>query len=125
MKFTNQQTFDKIVRHLRKQNSVAKESDGSCSYLASDGKKCAAGCLITKGEYRPEFEGKSVSDIDGRGLTEVGKFIQNKGHNIRLVRVLQDVHDNKSICFWEEEFKNVARRFRVKYVPRKTSKTLS
>ena len=64
---TAQEVFDQVAKHLLTQmkKSVAKraaesasDSKDYCMYRGFDGTKCAAGCLISDDEYKPEFEQK-------------------------------------------------------------------
>lgn len=52
-----QPVFDRILAHLRKQGHAATTL-GSCVYRATNGDKCAVGCLIPEHLYHPGMEGK-------------------------------------------------------------------
>lgn len=65
---TTRQVFDQVKEHLLKQNKQAKLDmefgvHENCQYLAPDGLKCAAGCLIAPDEYKSDFEGYAWSDL--------------------------------------------------------------
>ncbi len=106
---TNQEAFDKMVAHLRKQGQKAKE-DGSCRYRTEEGLMCAVGCLLTDAEYKRSMEGKGVEhmqhlygvlqDLDPPFLAE-----------------MQDTHDAYDPTNWEARFADTAARFRLVYVP--------
>jgi hypothetical protein len=85
--FTKQETFDKVATHLLTQGRKAM-SGADCCYLAPDGAKCAAGCLIPKRRYRKAFEGVAV-----RAHNVQGKLIVELGHDLPLVNALQLIHD--------------------------------
>ena len=112
---SKQATFNRVVKHLRAQNAKALGDDESCQYLAPDGKRCAAGCLIPFKEYNPSFEGQSVCFASPTELTMAGKFIKKKGHDIRLVRDLQNIHDNYEPKQWNRKFKETAKEFNLEY----------
>lgn len=59
---TNQEIFDKVVRHLVAQGKPAFE-DESCKYLTASGEKCAAGCLL------PEVLPEGFEDPEGFSTT--------------------------------------------------------
>lgn len=113
MKFTKQQTFNKVVRHLRKQQKKAKCSSkflkGTCAYRTKSGLMCAAGCLIPDELYNKEFEGQGV------GSEPLSILFENLGHDIDLVSYLQLVHDYYSVKEWEEQFKVVAKKHKLTY----------
>jgi len=59
---TEQEIFDAVVRHLKKQGRRALNKD-QCVYRGSNGLKCAVGCLISDAEYTPSMEGHTVDAI--------------------------------------------------------------
>lgn len=97
---TKQETFDAVARHLLTQGRKsmrARESEGKrdvCAYRGSDGVKCAVGCLIPDGFYRPSFEGWNVDDDD------IMKMLRKLGHHSGLCRSLQTVHDARNVGEW-------------------------
>jgi hypothetical protein len=80
---TEQEIFDTVVRHLKKQGRRAVDR-GQCVYRHPEGLKCAVGCLISDAEYYPRMEGQPVYDIT---LPD-----RLAGHR-RLLSYLQDSHD--------------------------------
>jgi hypothetical protein len=106
---TNQEAFDKMVAHLRKQGQKAKE-DGSCRYRTKDGLMCAVGCLLTDAEYKRSMEGKGVEhmqhlygvlqDLDPPFLAE-----------------MQDTHDAYDPNEWEARFASTAVTYGLVYAP--------
>lgn len=121
---TQQETFDTVVAHLRKQGAksqmeaLSRRGDKytACMYRSPDGLKCAAGCLIPDEEYSPLMEGKPV--VGGCNLP--GITIQKLGYDAQLVRALQIVHDDASVDNWEDELATVAQGFKLKYTPKET-----
>jgi len=106
---THQQAFNKIVRHLRKQNR--RSEDGGCLYRGPGGLQCAIGCLIPNSEYKDTFEGVSVY-----GLRNLAPSL--KGIDILMLKDMQDIHDTYDVRSWETAFAEVAWRYSLK-MPKK------
>lgn len=108
---TNQEAFEKMVLHLRKQGAKATVVPGrglsSCMYRAPNGFRCAVGCLIPDDEYSPDFERASVSCI-------VGKVPSLDGVSMNLLIAMQHVHDNHEVYAWEAQFSDVAECYGLK-----------
>lgn len=117
---TNQETFDRVIDHLRKQGCKAEDENG-CVYLDPEtGRKCAAGCLISKDRYTDKIEGASIFDDYGRFSTSspeylVSTIIKDEGHDLALVKELQAIHDSYDVEDWEAKFRVVARTFSLEY----------
>ena len=58
---TNQEAFDKSLKHLRVQGVRAVDSRESCMYRI-DGLKCAIGALIPDEKYDHDFEHMGASE---------------------------------------------------------------
>ncbi len=116
-----QETFDTVVAHLRKQNAKAQVTDENgndcCKYLTEDGRMCAAGCLIKPEDYNESFEGKAVLNFAG-ATTEVGELLNSYGHNLKLLRRLQQTHDSYPVEKWESIFEQTASDLNLTYVPK-------
>lgn len=111
---SRQQTFDKVVSHLRAQGRQACCSSGSCMYRAPDGSRCAAGILIADEHYSPALEGRNSSTPEViRALVDSGV---SEG-DLSLVDDLQAVHDGCTPQHWEGELARVARVHRLEYAP--------
>jgi hypothetical protein len=71
-----------------------------CLYRDENGRKCAAGCLISDAEYKKEFEGMAW-DI----------FVKNnkvtKTHQ-SLICDMQDIHDDQPVKDWPDELAKLA-----------------
>jgi hypothetical protein len=86
---TEQEIFDTVVRHLKKQGRLAKEVlSGDCFYRAPNGDKCAVGCLISDDEYSPEMEGNSAFS-----LKEAGVLPTHLLPHVFFLDKLQSTHD--------------------------------
>lgn len=90
---TNQEAFDKIVRHLfsMKHRSLRPGDGEECVYRSEDGNKCAIGCLIPDELYNPSFENLGVV-----ALCERSEVIRTlfKEVSIDMLRDLQFAHDS-------------------------------
>ena len=110
---TNQEAFDVMVRHLRKQGCKSVSEDGSkCLYRGPNGLMCAVGALIPDEEYRPEW--------DERGLS-ASKIVKCchalQGVDSNLLSIMQTIHDHCSITNWEEHFKITASTYDLTLPP--------
>lgn len=97
---TLQEIFSTIAIHLLKQGEKSTGAIGECRYLAPDGCKCAAGCLIPPEDYDPMFEGASIDEKN----KPVGKyFLQKFPDELQreLIRELQYMHDVIPIHRWK------------------------
>ncbi len=137
---TLQETYDKVVAHLRKQGirAMKQEPNGfsACVYRNNEGLKCAAGCLIPDEKYSPYMEGMAVvsTDITDKMLSVLlyampleafaipaesvmtpGRIIMEEGHDLRLVAALQNVHDDHMPNQWDRALRNVCDIFNLKY----------
>lgn len=83
---TAQEIFDTVARHLIAQGKQAVDESGYCKYRAPDGRRCAAGVLITDEEYVPNMEGVMFGD------SQVAWPPRLLVHE-KLVRDLQSAHD--------------------------------
>lgn len=102
---TNQEAFDAMVRHLRKQGRKSqKPGSYSCLYYGADGLMCAVGCLIPEDQYSRTLEYHSAVKIQDKvpAITNLSPD---------LLDAMQMLHDNCPIENWEAEFLLVAYRF--------------
>jgi hypothetical protein len=104
-RFTKQQTFNRIAKHLLTQLEVA--SNGSmCRYRTDNGLMCAVGSLIPDDEYNEEMEGDAVSHIAHTPALEK--------HDLFTMTRLQEIHDNAwdmdgdLLKLWSEELTTYA-----------------
>ena len=95
---TEQEIFDFVVDHLQTQNCKALDDRTACRYRGPNGTMCAAGCLITDDEYDPQIEGKTVYSVK----------ISRISNQLGLVRLLQCVHDNRTVEDWPDALREVA-----------------
>jgi hypothetical protein len=101
---TNQELFDIVVAHARKQNCRAT-SDAICKYRTPEGLKCFAGALIKDEFYDKGLEGLSAQ------FTATQNALMNSGirrQQLGLVWRLQRVHDRHAVSEWPREFRDIA-----------------
>lgn len=118
---SQQEIFDTIVTHLRKQGVRAVDPEtGKCCYRTSDeyGRilKCAVGCLIPDDKYTLNIEGAGV----GKPVV-LACLPPDINHNrlevLDLLRKMQKLHDlsMKDTSEMEWGFKQVAKTFGLVY----------
>ena len=102
---TPQEIFDQVANHLLTQNEqcITPITKG-CRYRYYN-KKCAAGCLIDKDEYKRKFETKSWTMLVNR------KWVS--AHCDNLIRSLQQVHDRHEPDKWNNELLRVAEKYNL------------
>lgn len=111
---TNQEVFDRVVRHLRKQGKKSLLTNGviaTCAYRAPDGSKCAVGCLIPDHAYTSLIEHSAVMAIAG--------FLEGLGlkQNLSILNDLQAIHDITPIEDWESAWYILAQKYKITYTP--------
>ena len=124
---TNQEIFDTVVAHLRKQGVQSKlPGSNTCAYRSPEGLKCAAGCLIPDEDYKEEFECWSVRSGVRPGQDEQNPsrvyFIKKFGvENISLIQQLQEIHDSAiGPHYWEDKLEELARSYKLIMPPKET-----
>lgn len=100
---THQEIFDQVTRRLLLQGVPSVDGAGKCRYRA-DGMNCAAGCLMSDEEYTSAFEGYGWGQLRELGLIPHEHFYV-------LVRVLRNLHDNRSPGIWKAGLAVVADEF--------------
>ncbi len=106
----NQEVFDIVVRHLRKQNaaSVVSEPGSACAYRGTEGRKCAVGILIPDEIYHPYMEEKSIEYVMAAN-PETKKW----ECDMCLLSELMTIHDSYPVNRWEQEFRSVANAYNL------------
>ena len=107
---TDQEAFETMVRHLRRQGEKSVNAKGSCVYRGPKALRCAVGCLIPDDQYKRSLEGKGASCIANKvpALSDIGPG---------LLSEMQLVHDDLDVSQWEEGFKDVAQVFSLTLPP--------
>jgi hypothetical protein len=108
----NQKTFNKVIRHARKQRAKSITPNGvqdRCLYRGPNGLMCFVGPLIPNKRYRPEMEDHPLCADGGQNM--VTNLMRELGHDLNLCQHLQGIHDAFPVSEWEEKFQEVAREF--------------
>ncbi len=100
---TDQEAFERVVRHLLNQGRRSLSTRGMCSYRGATGLRCAVGCLIPDSAYRLSFESHHVSEIAERVPVL-------KGLRMSLLTDLQFTHDAYDPTSWVGRLAEVAAR---------------
>jgi len=101
---TNQELFDIVVAHARKQK-VRAVDNGVCKYRTPEGHKCFAGAVIKDEFYDKSFEGL------GAAVPAVARALEASGvdsDQLDLVYKLQTIHDRNYEPQWDFEFSKLA-----------------
>jgi len=121
---TNQQAFNKVSRHLRKQGIRAINDNGSCQYRGVGNMdkvlKCAVGCLYPNTQHKKEFN----IGVSAKGLLDRSDCPKAlKGLDGNLLDRLQSIHDNS--LNWgnngfngrgDDDLRRIAGLFNLKYL---------
>lgn len=112
-----QEIFDKVVAHLRQQNTVCRAPDGMCLYRNDQGLSCAVGCLISDEEYSLSMEENTVVQMLHSEHCPIS-LRDRLASYIPLLTQLQKIHDNDLPSKWEESFQYLASRYNLQYSPK-------
>jgi len=98
---TDQEAFDKMVRHLHSQNwEESKFTYDGCAYRGDNGMMCAVGCLIPDDEYIKAIEYK-----DYKTAKELCPSLANISDNV--LKEMQLFHDGCMVyCIDNEAIKD-------------------
>ncbi len=110
---TSQEIFDTVAAHLLKQGKRALRSGlagASCVYRATDGCKCAVGCVIPDEFYEGRFEHHGVRFV----LEESQELYRLLGGSELLLNYLQRIHDCEDVQKWPSLLKACADRPNIK-----------
>lgn len=116
---TRQQIFNKITKHLLKQNKFSGNPKRP-QYHAKNGLKCAIGCLIPDELYHSIIEGVGIDNRE-MDMSESTSFFNKESALIQilmesgikiddfdLISDLQVVHDDEPVDTWIKCLNNVA-----------------
>ena len=131
---TQQEIFDTVLAHLRKQGKASMSGADSCRYRGPDGTACAVGCLIPDELYDPLIEGADSTSIFkdcppfGREddwpdlrpiMARISKHLGTESEP--LLGALQRAHDSdlvdKGMPSWERRMRLIALDFQLEYKP--------
>ena len=106
-----QEVFNKVAKHLLKQNEKSLDrTGGTCLYRGPDGKSCAVGCLIADEHYPPGIEGRGA--LETAVLEALGRsgVVVSDGE-ADLLTDLQDMHDSTEPYEWRQLLSEIANRY--------------
>lgn len=103
-----QEIYDKVAVHLLTQNAKSmkrSEDDGEfCAYRGDEGRKCAAGCLLTD-EEAGVADALPLSSWElAEERLDLSRFAEHSG----LIRELQAIHDHTKVNQWGVELARLA-----------------
>jgi hypothetical protein len=98
-----QKTFNKIYRHLLRQNERSADKDGICLYRGPRGLRCAAGVCIPNKDYNKNMEN---TNADGELVRPV---LLKKGYHVKAAQDLQIIHDTTPVPQWQGALEHYAR----------------
>ena len=106
-----QEIFDFVVSNLLKQNakSVSEEHPDECLYRGPNGKKCAAGFLISDSRYSKSLEGQNIYYIINAIMPDFDSNNSEHFSKRALIVNLQEIHDEIDEEDWKEAFKRLAK----------------
>jgi len=115
MTMSVREIFNKVEKHLLKQNAKSMNDSQSCRYRTYDGLSCAVGCLMTDDMYDSSFEGESVqADEVEEALTPiVGVNEEKREIKLGLLYQLQLVHDDSPVENWEHDLAQLKLDFNI------------
>lgn len=102
-----QKLFNRVCRHLLRQNKQALNEDRECVYRAPDGCRCGVGGVLPNRLYKKEFEGTQIVFLM-RDHPEVRDYFGDE--NSSLLSSIQYVHDNFQPHEWPARLAIVAER---------------
>lgn len=106
-----QEIFDYICRHLLSQGSRCVGKENGSLYFGSDGKRCAAGCLMDDEDNKRYKIEKKHNHLSWTNLGNLG--IAPPEHS-EVINDLQRIHDHSEIEIWRGKMEIVAERYRLK-----------
>lgn len=105
----NQEIFDIVVAHARKQGEKSTGVARNCTYRNEDGLKCFVGALISDEDYREDMEGYAVNDI----MYIYPDILPDDSFD--LLVDLQNTHDVGDVLNWEKSFNCLAQKYNLVY----------
>ena len=113
---TEQEVFDQVVAHLRKQGyRKSVDSTGNCAYRGNHGQMCAVACLLPNELSRTDLESRSASWVCRQFTTEEWPASAHPDLLTKLQRIHDGHMENQTIT--EFNFKGLAKDFGLTYTP--------
>ena len=102
-----QELFDRISKHLLKQNERSTgHIGGDCRYRGDNGLKCAVGAIIPDKKYSEKIEGAVVSHPSVANCLPIR---YQGGNLIKFLLKLQTLHDKTAVHLWKDGLKEIAK----------------
>ena len=103
------EVFNKVEEHLLSQGERSVKFLDMCAYRGARGLRCAVGCLIKDEFYHEGIEGLAMwagEKINERHFM-LEEALVNSGIDLdyampRMLKDLQDLHDNENPEVWEQ-----------------------
>jgi hypothetical protein len=102
-----QEVFNRVATHMLTQMKRSMRYK-MCAYRGDNGLKCAVGCLISDENYCPTIEDKTVSSHEVRSRVEATLGTRLEETTTRLLRNMQQIHDNTQPSDWFIRLYNLA-----------------
>jgi len=115
-----QETFDKVAKHLFKQNercaTTDENSHNACHY-EKDGLRCAIGVLIPDNHDGLTFFGDIGSLLEEHPDLKKPLGIKNypDDESFQILSDLQEIHDGDEPEHWPKELFSVSRHYELKW----------
>lgn len=103
-----QQIFDQVISHLSVQQKrcIDIKVFNQPRYHFKD-LKSAAGCLITKEQYKLKMEGSGWSDLVERELVPPNYWT--------LIEDIEEMHDYYDICDWPAVLEQISQKYKLHF----------
>lgn len=115
---TQQEIFDKVMRHLLTQGERSVDREGHCAYRGDNGKKCAIGCLISDDAYNPDIEGRGISSLEVKAALRYSGYdylasLSRTDTKAELLSSLRRMHDLILPREWPTMGRKLARAYNL------------
>lgn len=119
---TIHQIFDKVSKHLLKQNAVSQrvfdagENLLECAYRGDNGKMCAVGCLMDDFQYKQlarHVEGKDISNGNVCHVLEASGVNTYNCNIYNMLCRLQVLHDSVQPSGWAAGLETINKDFKI------------
>lgn len=113
---TTQEIFEKALRGVIAQGALAQTQTGSCAYRFADGRKCAAGHILTEEQLDRIY----AVGLNERGFAAVNDFLElfdeSNSQEFALIEAMQRAHDTaNNLEAFKAGMKRVASNFDLSY----------
>lgn len=112
---TMQEMFDKMLSGIIKQGALGKTADGSCAYQLPDGRRCVASQLLSD-EQLANVVHAGLNSSGFSSINYIFKIVPRDSAELRLVRDLQDTHDeSENLTDFLEGARLVAAEYKLEW----------